>query len=145
MFSSVPPETKVLITRDIRNVPSEQKADGQIGVYEGDFPVTVSMKVNGEYREYDYEQFVKWNAVQPHPIPSIEEAITSGDGAWKEKPFYMVSDYPRILLPNGSRIWGYECWWGVAEGAPSLAEAQSQTEQVIGVLRSASQTAIEEG
>lgn len=136
MLTMLAPGTKVLITRDVRKLPPEQLVSGQIGIYEGDFPVSVSAKFAAGYREFDYAFFMKLNAELESPFPSIEEAMASGDPNWKNKPFYMVEGYPRILLPDGSHIWGYECWWGVAEGAPPLAEAQVQTEQMIELLRS---------
>jgi len=131
------PGTEVLITRDVRKLAPEQLVSGQIGIYEGDFPVSVSVHLGNEFVEYDYARFMQFNAQQEKPIPSIQEAIASGDVNWKQNAFYMVSDFPRIRLPDGSYIWGYECWWGEAEGAPPLPEAQAQTEQVIELLRSA--------
>lgn len=128
------PGAKVLITRDVRDVA--QKADGQIGVYEGDFPASILLKIDGEIREYDYVDFMEWNAGQPYPIPSIREAIESGIPNWKERPYYVPNDNPRIRLEDGSHIWGYECWWGPAEGAPPLEAAQAETDAWLGALLS---------
>lgn len=89
------------------------------------------MRVDGEIQEYQYEGFMNWNRYNTPPIPSIQEALASGDPDWEDRPHYIISNNPRIRLADGSHIWGYECWWGVAEGAPDLAEAQAQTEDVI--------------
>lgn len=127
------PGTKVLITRDVRDV--EQKADGQIGIYEGDFPISAVLWLDGKVGEYEYAKFLQWNAARPVPIPTIQEAMSSGNPDWENAPYYYINDNPRIILPDGSHIWGYECWWGVAEGAPPLEEAQAQTEDVITTVR----------
>lgn len=128
----IEPGTKVLITKDVRGVTPN--ATGQIGTYEGDFPISVTMCIDGKIVEFQYGAFMELNPLLRYPTPSIQDAIASGDTKWKDKPYYLVHDNPRILLPDGSRIWGYECWWGVAEGAPDLAEAQAQTEDVIGLI-----------
>lgn len=121
------PGTKVLITQDCR---TGGVATGQIGTYEGDYPYTAIICLNGEYREYDYELFVRWNATQENPFPEY----SGGD---KPAVFYIPNNNPRIRLPDGSVIWGAECWWGEAEGAPPLEEAQRQTEIVKLIIREA--------
>lgn len=126
------PGTRVLITRDIRDIPN--KRDGQIGIYEGDFPLTVLMDFGGGVKEYDYESFMRWNAEQEYPIPSVDEAKLSGDPHWKNRLWYVVMENPRIRLPDGSCVWGAECWWGPAEGAPPLEEAQAQTDAFAGAV-----------
>ena len=106
MLNYCTPGTKVLITRDVRDV--EHKADGQVGTYEGDFPISAVVWIDGEHREYEYAGFVAWNAAQLLPIRTIQEAMASGvpECEWKKAPYYYINDNPRIRLADGSHIWG---------------------------------------
>ena len=158
----VKPGTRVLIIEDCRE---GGRVTGQIGVYEGDFPYSVIVANGGVHSEHEYEQFMQWNQ-QERPIPSIEgvdfkddprpqrpaedadeattkEWMVTWDAWWERNRvrmvYYGVNNNPRILLEDGSVIWGAECWWGTADDAPPLEEAQAQTEElkeaIVGVMK----------
>lgn len=66
--------TKVLIATDCRDVPADQKANGQMGTYLGRF------------------------VIFPYTGKRYRGPRQSGGN-------------PVFLLPDGSKVWGYECWW----------------------------------
>ena len=134
----IQPGTQVYITMDCRE---GGPATGQIGTYEGDFPLTVAFgveKANGEFLfidgEYSYQAYKdglitvedgraakdvypEWKKGQPRPAPL----------------FAMVEDNPRIRLSDGSVIWGCECWWGEVEGGTFDKAVEATHETIKGI------------
>jgi len=133
---------KVLISQDCRD---GGKATGMTGVYEGDFPVSVTfgrrLTKDGpiEWRgEFDYNSFIdgSMKAEDETPLNKIFALWEMG----KECPlpdFAMITNNPRIKLDDGDVIWGYECWWGEADKVDSLEDAQAQTEEIKELFRTA--------
>lgn len=129
------PGTKVLISQDCRD---GHPATGQIGIYEGDFPYSVTLGYRPEgveetewKGEFGYDDY-KSGAVKfkgGTPVNSIYAEWVLGEK--QPAPFFaMPSNNPRIRLPDGSTIWGAECWWGEVVEGVTLEEAQAQTEEV---------------
>lgn len=105
-----------LITIDCREGGA---ATGATAVYEGEFPRSVAIGFNLDENipdpvffgiaDYDFfmNGFVKFN----------DGPITEKYTEWKpgEPPplygLYVVVTNPRFALPDGSKIWGDECWW----------------------------------
>jgi hypothetical protein len=144
------PGEQVIIVRDIRKPQcGHEKADGQTAVYEGQFPVSVTVRLNGQWREMAFEPFANgeiqattadgrnvpladvlpqvWlegeHRVERSPLYEGTVHVAEGD---RQAAFYWVDCNPRFTLPDGSCIWGYECWWGLIEGAP---ETQAEREE----------------
>lgn len=138
------PGDKVIILEDCRSKPG---AAGQSGIYEGDFPRSVIVCINGSYHEFDYEafvsgeiildkislcQFVPFWQVDPAKASPVQDGpvVTDNQGGL----YWFPSDNPRIKLDNGETIWGDECWWSKAVQTPPLAEAQAELEKHKAIL-----------
>ena len=145
------PGDKVLIIEDCRE---GSPATGQVGVYEGDFPRGVLVMFADRSREFDYTSFVEGAVRYSGDHPLVDRPLVSHIPFWtvegryehplgdeypvmpdKTKPFWFPTDNPRIKLPDGSVIWGDECWWRDAENAPPLEEAQADLKDHKTVLR----------
>lgn len=145
---------KVLITKDIRDAGT---ASGQVGIYEGDFPLTVVFGygaskdadvvwVDGEFM---YEDYKKATAVieavttkdgvvhelkEPKPINEVFVEWVRGQA--RPVPFFAMSFHnPRIRLPDGSVIWGAECWWEEYTDGLTLDDSQKHLEGHLEMLR----------
>jgi hypothetical protein len=129
------PNTQVLITEDCRDGGT---ATGQIGTYEGDFPLTIALNSGqGWIAEVDYEAYMRGNlrGVAGDPAGDIWPLWQKGTPQ-PEGPFAMPIDNPRIRLADGSVIWGCECWWQAAETAPvTLEEAKIDLKEFKELLR----------
>lgn len=154
------PGTKVLIIEDCRD---GGPATGQVGVYEGDFSRGAVVRFEDRSIEYCFDEFVKgsirytgglfigrlvvdhvpyWSpSGQPHPVSDSHPITHAKEPA---VPFWFDTTNPRIRLPDGSVIWGDECWWGDAETAPPLDEAQAGLKQHKAVLAGMLQALAEE-
>lgn len=66
----------------------------------------------------------------------IEDCRENGEAAGKiatiEGYFEVCEDFesPKMILEDGSVIWGYECWWQPAEEVEDLEQAQIALESV---------------
>jgi hypothetical protein len=114
---------------------------------------------------------MQWNQEQERPFPSIEDVdfqddprpqrpaedvdesttkewMVAWDAWWDHNRarmvYYSVLENPRIRLEDGSVIWGAECWWGTADDAPPLAEAQARTEKLKTAISSVMKAIIED-
>lgn len=135
-WSAEKPGDKVVIVEDCRDVPS--KADGQVAVYEGDFPRSVILmrdipgkepEVLGEctYEQYQDDNFTIMNKSTNEEFVVHDLFAEWNDGIPKPKGrlIAMVSNNPRMRLADGSVIWGDECWWSAKraeEGNPTLEQ-----------------------
>jgi len=50
-----------------------------------------------------------------YPTTEIWPLWTGGEHGER---FAMVMDNPRFILPDGSKIWGAECWWREESAGP---------------------------
>lgn len=103
MFHGTKPGAKVKIVSDCRG---ERKADGLIGVYEGDFPRTCYL-VRGDAISagFHYDKAEKSGLLAKLPVHHLNETTEI------HSEYILVESNPRIKLPDGSVIWGDECWW----------------------------------
>lgn len=156
------PGDKVLIIEDCRE---GSPATGQVGVYEGEFPRGAIVFVPDGSKEFCYDEFVSgktraaggafdghslaklipfWSPGGDEPHPCGDD-FPMKDGASLEPPYWFSSTNPRIKLPDGSTIWGDECWWGDAKNAPpTLEEAQADLEDHKTILRGMAQAMADE-
>jgi hypothetical protein len=146
------PGTPVRIIEDCRD---GHPATGLIGVYEGDKPRTVSLLYMGKWYEYMYNAFVggvvKFTDGQPIvdsawivkrdeylPRPPVFDTFDQTERWYAEESpnRWFVNYNPIIRIPDGSYIWGDECWWEeFVVQDHSLAEAQVSLEDHKAVLR----------
>lgn len=138
------PGEPVLIVEDCRD---GSPATGLTATYEGDLPRSVIVVINNmdEFREYDYEQFVSgairtiedilplcqiipfWQ-VRPEQVSPIEggPVVTGSDPEF----CWFPRTNPKFKLPDGSFIWGDECWWKPAgEGPENPGQSLEALEQ----------------
>lgn len=129
-----------LIVKDCRD---GEPATGKHGICEGDIPIRFTFKKPGEsYKTCEYSEenenlliacgFVHMNTLTDMAAKDLGLTLPMhGDGPetqeafkkhWnrlneleEQYPFYFESTNPRILLEDGSRIWGCECWWKTVE------------------------------
>ena len=156
------PGDRVLIIEDCRD---GSPATGLVGVYEGDFPRGVVVFVSDGAEKFYYDEFISGRTragggpfnreplvnIIPFWSPDGSRPHPCGEGLYvtvscsPSPPYWFPTDNPRIRLPDGSIIWGDECWWGDAENAPpTLGEAQADLENYKTVLRGVAQVIIEE-
>lgn len=155
------PGDKVLIIEDCRE---GSPATGQVGVYAGEFPRGAIVFLEGGARELYYDEFIsgdlrfirgEWEGKSlvdmiPFWSPENREPHPKGEGHLvtaspdPSPPYWFPSTNPRIRLPDGSVIWGDECWWGEAKNAPPLEEAQADLEDHKTVLRGMAQAMADE-
>jgi hypothetical protein len=146
---NIRPGTKVRIIEDCR---TGHNATGQIGIYEGDFPRTVSLLYLGKWYEYMYNAFVNGEikftdgrsvidlVKRDEDLPGAPVFNTfEQDKQWyaeSSQNRWFVNYNPLICLPDGSYIWGDECWWEEFETQDhTLPEAQESLEQQKEFLR----------
>lgn len=126
---------KVLITQDCRD---GERATGKTGIYEGDFPFSVCVKVSeDDFREYLYEDWVSGKITLSDGRRAID-VVPQLNREGMEPPFWFQSDNPRIRLEDGSVIWGCQCWWCAADeqgNLPTIGEGQQSQENTIAALR----------
>lgn len=100
----------ILIVEDDRSDPDIPDATGQIGQYEGEKPLTVLINFHGTRHEYYIKDVIEGKVtVFGRPIldvvpPMPENAGLNTDG-------WVAKTNPCILLPDGSHIFGIQCWW----------------------------------
>lgn len=156
------PGDKVLIIEDCRE---GSPATGQVGVYEGKFPRAAIVRGLGFWREYSYDVFIEgkvrftageftldplvkhipfWSLGNREPHPKGEGFPVLATAHDPKPPYWFSTDNPRIRLPDGSTIWGDECWWGDAKTAPPLEEAQADLKDHKTVLRGMAQAMADE-
>lgn len=150
----IKPGTKVLVTKDIRE---GGKASGQVGVYEGDFPLSVVFGygetadsdvvwVDGEYLYEDYKKasaaidgvtLSDGSLIELHQSKPLNEVFIEWErGKPRPVPFFaMPMMNPRIRLEDGSVIWGAECWWEEYTEGLTQAQSEEHLEQHLEVLR----------
>jgi len=144
------PGTRIRIIEDCR---TGHHATGQIGVYEGQKPRSVSMLFRGQWYEYIYSRFVsgevKFNTGEPivDIVPRMEDVSRPDSSTstfaeyetWCKTSgvsFWDVDYNPLIRLPDGSTIWGDECWWEeFVIQDHTLGEAQASLEHQKEFLR----------
>jgi hypothetical protein len=126
---------KVRIIQDCRDGCN---ATGKIGVYEGDFPLTVALNVGGEFLsgEWDYAAYES-GALKTKAGRTVKDLFPLWTGGKQPEAFAMPMTNPRIKLDDGSVIWGAECWWEPMDGLKphTLEEAQSNLEDHKAALR----------
>lgn len=138
--SKITAGTRVLIIQDCR---PGAKATGALGIYEGNFPLSVALGYQpegsadtewldheGDYEEYKSgalllddgrkanEVFLEWEPGKDHATPYFAMPVTN----------------PRIRLDDGTVIWGAECWWQPANES-TLEEAQKELQSHKDFLR----------
>ncbi len=111
------PGAKVLIASDCRGDGLHGKANGFVGVYEGEFPrrcvIAFRASATDKFRvsalfSYEAAQKLKFFDVMKHENPWES---STGLSEIVGEPFIVIECNPRIRLPDGSVIWGDECWW----------------------------------
>jgi hypothetical protein len=118
---------KVTILQDCRESPVPA---GTVATYDGKFPLSVALTEDGGeswIRECDYAEFVA--------SPKLVKLFPLWDGEEHGKRFAMVMRNPRMTLPDGSKIWGCECWWEPIEQTKSLDSSQKELEELKSVMR----------
>jgi len=132
---------RVLISEDCRDGGT---ATGKTGVYEGDFPLTVSFgwqdsdEDNASWKpgEYAYDDYKSGFIKLQDGRPANEFYIEWVQGQPKPRPFFaMPFTNPRIRLDDGSVIWGCQCWWGDANKYATLEDAVKETEETKELMR----------
>ena len=118
---------RVRITQDCRD---GSPASGAYGIYEGDFPLTAIVSVNGDYQEFDHDAFVAWNSKRENPIPEMTRENPKPGPA-----FWFANNNPRIRLEDGSTIWGCQCWWTlIDQDDPAIVDLQKAQEDTVEVI-----------
>lgn len=110
------PGDRVLIIEDCRE---GSPTTGQIGVYEGMFPISVFLHdgenfLPGEWNFEEYDSGRLAIATDGVSIKELYPLWVEGEER-PEGPFALANENPRIRLEDGSVIWGCQCWWGQAE------------------------------
>lgn len=146
------PGTKVFITEDCREGGA---ATGQVGIYEGEFPLTIMLgRIDEEneridwHGEYWYEDYasgkLKVRTGTPTPARDIYSERWVGSGSLRavgDGPYGALIAVPmlnpRIRLEDGSVIWGTQCWWCEHSDGLTAEAAQASMEATKDVLRMA--------
>jgi hypothetical protein len=140
---------RVLIVEDVRD---GHIATGKTGIYEGDFPLTITLgyqvseEVEIEWRgEYDYQDFIngKITLFNGKPANTIYKEWKPPESCPRPL-FAMPMNNPRIHLDDGSVIWGVECWWKPMEyAANKLEDDQKELETEKEFLRTVANAIVE--
>ena len=132
----------VLVVDDCREGGT---ASGKLGILEGDYPRSVIFILNGEMRvgEHPYDAYINGllqvslfdddKKIKSYPAKDAAP-IWDGEGE-RPKNCVVVKHNPRILLKDGSYIWGDECWWTTYHKGMTLKQAKKDLEIHINAIK----------
>jgi hypothetical protein len=139
------------LVRIIEDVRDSHCATGLLGIYEGNYPRMVTLCLYGDFHEFMYNKFVNGEVKfkdgrsvidvvsreEDIRLPSIEDFHEYKAYLKRMGVSYWYVEYnPLIRLPDGSFIFGDECWWEVFERQDhTLQQAQQSLEDQKEFLR----------
>lgn len=124
---------EILIVEDCRPDIGDRSATGQVAIFQGQFPavVTVFFNVGGEHYwigSVPYEDYISGKEVDEAGVP-MKDTLRLVEGEQEDlvdlQLYGKKETSPRLGLPDGSVIWGTDCWWVPVADARSLEEEQA--------------------
>lgn len=95
----------------------------------GDRVLALSHEEDGVVYVFGYGTYEDWR--RPSEVPEEHRP-----GGWMGEAMIEIdAPGPCILLDNGERVWGCECWWGLAEAAEKRIKGKPTRAASIGDAR----------